>query len=745
MAAPTTLAFAESGTFAGNLGQFETYLGSLDPVLGPVLSPALSEIADGDCDSENLLDQLLAALVAEAGKTAPTAQAANTPSTANAPLPITPPPVPTAAPAAVTSSIGWFLEKLDIEGFRGINNEKAPLILCFKLDAVSSISAPNGVGKSSIYDALSYALTGKIPKLERLAAAEKSGDYYNNRFHPAGKGSIKLTLKPNDGKPSVTLTVTRDTAGKRTVTAPAGVDGAGLLVELNREFVLLDGQTFQGFIEDKPLDRGRAFAGLLGLGRYSSLRQELQGLANTKSFNNHFERAAVMARKEAAKRELISLRPKLAAAYENLIKKPLATGLARLDAQTHCHQALNGIAVLSQHCDGKQFADIDIDACVVTIKAEEGGQRKEKYGAILRKITEVDGANGKGPSEAHCAALAVLAAARDNALSHTAGDLLKDLYQVSERVLLSDAWSSPSKCPTCDRDDGTSVLEAVQAKLAHYEKVVAATEEAANAWTAATWPDLIALQIMTLDAPQTARFKPLAGKGAVGELSAAECKELVELVGLMRTKASTMLGELTSERDTLQKELPPSLVAVTEAVGTGRRLQHGWKEVAEHEAAEAKEAAREAHIDRVKKFLDGATTGFALAESTMANARLQKVEPACRSLFKSIMGQSAVPALSKKAGAEDLHISLAEFWTLKGVSAQALLSESYRNAFAVSVYLAAASLYGGAPRFMVLDDVTSSFDAGHQLQLMSVLRTQFCAPGKAGRPAGDRPQSRHHA
>ncbi len=57
------------------------------------------------------------------------------------------------------------------------------------------------------------------------------------------------------------------------------------------------------------------------------------------------------------------------------------------------------------------------------------------------------------------------------------------------------------------------------------------------------------------------------------------------------------------------------------------------------------------------------------------------------------------------------------------------ISESYRNALAVSVYLAAASLYSGAPLFMVLDDVTSSFDAGQPVPPLEVIKTQFARPG----------------
>jgi hypothetical protein len=125
---------------------------------------------------------------------------------------------------------------------------------------------------------------------------------------------------------------------------------------------------------------------------------------------------------------------------------------------------------------------------------------------------------------------------------------------------------------------------------------------------------------------------------------------------------------------------------------------------------------------------------FAQAESVMAATRLARVEPLCQDLFHQIMFSPVTPILRKPSGTEDLTIGLATFWSLHDVSAQALLSESYRNAFAVSVYLAAASLYGGAPRFMVLDDVTSSFDAGHQHHLVEVIRTRFARPLQANGP-----------
>jgi DNA repair exonuclease SbcCD ATPase subunit len=188
---------------------------------------------------------------------------------------------------------GWLLESIEIEGLRGINNEGDPLLLDFATDAVNSVSAPNGVGKSSIFDALAFAIRGKIAKLEDLPAAESGQDYYVNRFHSSGEGTISLTLKPTTPGPSISISVKRDSSGHRVVTSPPGVDGETMLASLDRDFILLDHKTLQSFIDYKALDRGRSFAGLLGLAKYSTLRQELAALANTRAFNNHFDTRAL--------------------------------------------------------------------------------------------------------------------------------------------------------------------------------------------------------------------------------------------------------------------------------------------------------------------------------------------------------------------------------------------------------------------------------------------------------------------
>ena len=213
-----------------------------------------------------------------------------------------------------------------------------------------------------------------------------------------------------------------------------------------------------------------------------------------------------------------------------------------------------------------------------------------------------------------------------------------------------------------------------------------------------------------------------------GELLAVELPSLSEHRLKLSARLETLAEEAQTEADGLAKVLPPSLVAATTAIETARRLQTAWQDAAHQETIRNVSASQETKIVRLKTFVDGANNAFAFAESAMATERLEKVLPVCRDLFKPIMGPSVVPALAKRPGTEELAISLSDFWSLQNVSAQALLSESFRNGFAVSVYLAAASLYGGAPKFMILDDVTSSLDAGHQLNLVDVIRLQFARP-----------------
>ena len=720
---PPTAAFAfsDTSTFDQNIADFSAELVKLDAVAGPTLQGALSSLANGEQDKGVLLDTLEQALAAAPDSTAAT--------------PAAPPSSATNSPAGPTRQpavVHWFLEGLEIEGFRGINNEGTPLVLKFKPDCVSSITAPNGVGKSSIYDALCFALRGKVEKLEKLLQAERGQDYYLNRFHPAGIGTVKLNLRPDNGAPAVTVTVTRNRLGQRTVTGHPQAES--LLAELDREFVLLDGQTFQSFMDETALNRGRAFSGLLGMARYSALRQQLQHLCQTRSFNTHFDTSAQTARKTAVDRTIAAARAAIAADYEALVLEKLVPGRSSTDAQARCHAALQAIPTLTEECSGKTFMHISGENCHAAVNAAEGGADKQRLASLIQTETRWKTANKAAPTVADVARLQALAQEREQALAATSGEPLQRLYRISDEVMSAEGWPSANLCPTCGTEHPTSVLDHVRSQLEHYNEVETATAVLASEWAARGWSDLEELERLTIGDQEAMLLGRLKRAGEEGTISSSEVVALGAHLTNMRAQAQTELLRLTDETTELSRTMPTSLVSVTRAIEAAQRLQRSWSNLQAAESEEISLAARTQRVTRLKTFLDKASTTLAQAESNMAAARLARVEPLCQTLFNQIMFSPVTPILRKPAGTEELTIGLGTFWTLRDVSAQALLSESYRNAFAVSVYLAAASLYGGSPRFMVLDDVTSSFDAGHQHHLVEVIRTQFARPLQAGGP-----------
>ena len=134
---------------------------------------------------------------------------------------------------------------------------------------------------------------------------------------------------------------------------------------------------------------------------------------------------------------------------------------------------------------------------------------------------------------------------------------------------------------------------------------------------------------------------------------------------------------------------------------------------------------------RWQRFIVQASETFSAAETTLANDRIGRIEQEYQSLFADLVrgGPDVRPTLERAAGTENIELKLADFHGLADINARAVLSESYRNAVAGSIFLAAALRYNGVPRFVVLDDITSSFDAGHQFSLMEAIRTKLQQPG----------------
>lgn len=623
----------------------------------------------------------------------------------------------------------YFLGTLSIEGFRGINNDGDPLVLKFKTDAVNSVHAPNGVGKSSIFEAVCFAIHGIVPRLKALQEAEQGDSYIVNRFHPGQQATVDLIFASDDGSPDVAIKVTRAPNGARLVTSPSGhPDPQQFLASLQEDFVLVDYNRFAKLIDISALERGRSFASLVGLSRYSRLRQALDGAKRTQNVNSDLGLSALDAEVTTGTRALSAIERRVIAAHDEVAGAGGAAVDKLSDLKAAVTVAISAIALLKPLVGEGSVMDLDFDAAERAIEKEEGGEARKTLDALTNSVTSLLGLEVTAEEIADLDRLLELARRRDEAVRSVGAEALHALLRDALAVVSGADWHDPSECPVCEAKGGDPLKPRLESKIAKYDAAAQLGAELVK--DVATAPGIgklrqleeaAAMAIATGDRLHVA-FDLAAKKGNV---TTPDLVSIKARLGVLETQRGQTLTRLQGEADALQARLPPSLVQVTRILSFAKQFRDA---VLEYEAGAPALKAKQDKLkllNRWKTFITRAGQSFADAEATLANERIAEIQTACQDLFGRFVrgGPDVKPTLSRAQNSENVDLKLADFFGLQDLSARALLSESYRNAVAAAIFLAAATKHSGVPRFMVLDDVTSSFDAGHQFALMDAVRT----------------------
>lgn len=636
----------------------------------------------------------------------------------------------------------YFLASAAIEGFRGINNDGDPLVLKFKHDAVNSVHAPNGVGKSSIFEALHFALHGTVPRLEGMQDAEQGASYIVNKFHPAQQATVALVFKSDDGTPDVSITVTRTAAGGRVVTSPSGhADPDSFLADLCEDFVLVDYPRFASLVDCSALERGRSFASLVGMSRYSQLRQALDGAKNTRNINGDLGLSTLDTEVTAENRALGVVEQRILAAHQEVtgVAGGQMADTAALKAQVTA--GLAGIALFTPLLANASVMDFDFDAAEKIVDQEEGGAARKTLDGLNTAVTTLGGLQVSAAELAEIDALVTAAKARDDAMRKVGAASLHALLKSALSVVNSADWHDPKVCPVCEKAGDGPLQDQLEAKIALYDEADQLDAELKRQVQSAGCVGKLRqleeqARLGVVDADRIAPVLTLAARQS--SVSTADLERAKDALGALEAKRVDVLTAINAEIATLQAGLPPSLVAVTRTLGQAKQFRDAMNEYERTLPALAAKRAKLAKLNRWKTFITNVAGQFATAESALANARITDIQASCQELFGHLVrgGPDVRPTLNRAQNTEQVDLKLADFFGLPNQSARALLSESYRNAVAASIFMAAATRQQGMPRFMVLDDVTSSFDAGHQFSLMDTIRTKLRFGAANGLPGG---------
>jgi hypothetical protein len=618
-----------------------------------------------------------------------------------------------------------------IEGFRGVNNDGDPLILRFNSNAVNSIHAPNGVGKSSIFEALHFAIYGTVPRLASLQEAEQGDSYIVNKFHPAQRATIALAFVSDDGTPDVSITVSRGASGVRSATSPSGYpDPEAFLRALREDFVLVDYTRFARFIDASALERGRSFASLVGLSRYSRLRQVLDGARRTQNINSDLGLSRLEGEVATATRSLATIDRRILSAHNEVTGKSLTLIFDFESLKTAVTASIAEIVILAPVIGAGSVMDLDFDAAEKVIEKEEGGEARKTLDSLTMAITALSGATVEASDLADTDRLIALGEKRDEAVKKVGAASLHSLLQNALAVVTGDDWHDPHQCPVCEAKSDVPLKDRLTAKIALYEEAsrldAELSRELGNSAALSKLQQIEELAAMGIaaDARLHLSLSLAVRKGSVTTEELKNAKTRLTSLELSRTD---ILKQKQAEATALQEKLPPSLVRVTRTLSLAKQFRDAVIEYETNAPELRDKRAKVARINRWKSFITQAAQRFATAESTLANDRLAEIHTVCQTLFGHLVrgGPDVKPTLSRSAISANVDLTLEDFFGLHGLSARALLSESYRNAVAASIFLSAATKHSGVPRFVVLDDVTSSFDAGHQFSLMDALRTRL--------------------
>lgn len=636
----------------------------------------------------------------------------------------------------------YFLASAAIEGFRGINNDGDPLMVKFKHDAVNSVHAPNGVGKSSIFEALHFALHGTVPRLEGMQDAEQSGSYIVNKFHPAQQATVALVFKSDDGTPDVSITVTRTAAGRRVVTSPSGhADPDSFVADLCEDFVLVDYPRFASLVDCSPLERGRSFASLVGMSRYSQLRRALDGAKNTRNINGDLGLSTLDTEVNAENRALVAVEQRILAAHQEVTG---AAGGQMADTATLKAQVtagLAGIALFGPLLANASVMDLDFDAAEKIVDQEEGGAARKTLDGLNSAVTTLGGLQVSAAEVAEIDVLVTAAKARDDAMRKVGAAALHALLKSALSVVNSADWHDPKVCPVCEKAGDGPLQDQLEAKIALYDEADQLDAELKRQVQSAGCVGKLRqleeqARLGVADADRIAPVLTLSARQS--SVSTADVERAKDALGALEAKRVDALAAVNAEIETMQASLPPSLVAVTRTLGQAKQFRDAMNEYERTLPALAAKRAKLAKLNRWKTFITNVAGQFATAESALANTRITDIQASCQELFGNLVrgGPDVRPTLNRAQNTEQVDLKLADFFGLPNQSARALLSESYRNAVAASIFMAAATRQQGVPRFMVLDDVTSSFDAGHQFSLMDTIRTKLRFGAPNGLPGG---------
>jgi DNA repair exonuclease SbcCD ATPase subunit len=605
------------------------------------------------------------------------------------------------------------VECLSIQGFRGFLDRRKLELCAGKSPNSLCIYGDNGCGKSSVADAVEFFFKpdGILDRLKK-SQTENNAGISATRHALAGQRGVRteVSFHFNDGR------------GFARTTNTAGATGAVAqemqeLLDVAPVPLLMRSHEMKKFVADlKGAERYELLARWVGLERLVAIQDALtkiEGKARKWDKPSAAKAAQVQALDKLTERTVRDWNPSGVAVWLNgkLTQAGAAQKIARLEDLGQVEEELR---VLQQGDEDR--------SCIARYTAAH---------ETLSHLTDSDAAM----SRATAASAKRLAAVRelDATLKRLTASELRTVWSAAREYLVR---SEPDACPVCARDfDEALSREQVLERLTKSLDALAAIEQAESkeqSCLAVLTREIKALEQVL--SRLTNDLESVQEPALIGAIEAvARVRGVLDVtndaVGAesWHAKLNAAAGELT--------KLAPKAAALCGAEAERLRakisIPYAELRVAVKQLITIWEGWNRADLEE-RALLEVTAQLQAVAEAirTELRAHLKQVLTALqedvREIYRALRGNDEhIPVVDVLVpdDKKTMRVSVSLFG-INGVPPSGYLSDSQLNSLGLALYLAAVRRFNNRFRFLLLDDIMSSYDASHRLALVHVL-SQF--------------------
>lgn len=621
----------------------------------------------------------------------------------------------------------YFIKSISIEGFRGINNAGAPLVIQFQTDGVTSIFGENGKGKSSIFEAFLFSIIGRIVRFDDYHGDIKDKKTIKNLFH-TGDGSIIIEFI--DESHSITdIKVKVNANGERSISSNASANPEEFLSSLNSALNYLDYKSFEKIILTSSEDTGKLFANLVGFGGFINIKDKFDKITRTSNINNDFGKTAKENSRIVNNKRILEL--------ETEIKKKLSEINVDIEP-TNKTQILKTINIFL----GKEYAikrqlntkvNIDFDGLIkskIGTEYEENtskliGQQdslklmKQLKKGVVRFTDKFITSSSKKLKDAY----SLLETPNDIILGKLYDDALKGYESINE--------FNKNTCILCRTENlgnhKNTFYDNINLRIKSYNKFKDNYNYFYDDFIQKIHSySLIEIENHYIDNDDNF-FTKIERANDYIENNFFEIYDLVNIVLSYKKRILNEIKQINNSIKQLKALIPPKISDLVDKNNSYMFVFNSIKEIENLQNNNEYNNKYLAELENWTTFSSKIKDDYENAYNILMNEIATSIDTETKIFFKEIMGEvDVIPKLRKENKGQKVNILLEKFYSNStDLKAATLLSESYRNALSLSIYFAAALKSKNSGNFIILDDITSSFDGGHQLFLLDLIKRKI--------------------